>query len=778
MTENDVTVDLLLRSSPRASSPLSPSLSGPSQCLIVYSFFGSPCKSVCACPASSMSMSVDAQSAASAATLSLAAAAAAAAAAADEDSSLSHTRVASLSQAHRKDGAEDDSVLLLVPGTNVVATSIVAPPPSPQPLLPFDDAAPSTPVPSRPSSALTPPLTLPAARTLSSIAASSSSSLSAATAVHEALNSSDSGLHLSGEKPVRSLTGTLQPTPAPVPISRQLSRQSSNSDAPLPTRSTSVQPADVARVLRVTNEALSLRKQSLRHAAGSMTPPQPIDDVSTLRALLAFQNKEIAAYKQQITTLTTDNNRLAAELRAFPHSASEVNRVLSSLREERSRMDARIRALEGEKKVWAQQMRNLHGEMNSMEREWIKDRQRLEEAVRREEERNERLMADWDDREERIGALLRERKRETDEHDKLKADMRDVERRLEHAQAEYGRLVSAWREERLMGTEVEGRLRGEVYARLFGVMREVANKEAESREWEREMGRKKEVQLGVDELERRYVQLLAAVAERDELLSRLREDNRRLLAMMRHDSVARVRSMQLLDGSGSVRSAATAHPTTMHSTPRAVYPKPGNSHSGMSAVAVSSGHPITPSTFPSWAELEHKDAAVAAADEAQLAQHAHNSQRASTASSQAQRRWPAAALADGGHSTGEAATLRTSLPTSPSNAPPSSSSSSSSPSPVAGMSTAHRSSHIADGMTDSTVSGASSGGSSTGMRAPPTLLLTAPSTSTSASASPASMKSPTSFLSAFFASAAAALIPNSDQPTTSTANTPRRTVNE
>ena len=90
---------------------------------------------------------------------------------------------------------------------------------------------------------------------------------------------------------------------------------------------------------------------------------------------------------------------------------------------------------------------------------------------------------------------------ETSTTETLAEHMRDLERRLDHAQAEYAKLVSAWREERLMGSEVEGRLRGEVYTRLFAVTREVAQKEAESREWEREMGRKRQVQAGVEELE-------------------------------------------------------------------------------------------------------------------------------------------------------------------------------------------------------------------------------------------------------------------------------------
>ena len=680
------------------------------------------------------SMSADGQLAGSAALVS----SAAPTSFSESDGSLSHSRVASLSAAPRS-AVDEDGAPLLVPGTQVAATAVIASSPSPQPLLPLDDASPSTPAPSRPSSALTPPQSLPAARTLSSATAASGHSVAHSS---DALNTSDSGLHLSGEKPVRSLTGSLQPTPS-MPASRHLSRQSSNSDAPLPSRSNSVQAhPDAARVLRLTNEALSLRKQSLRHAAGSLTPPQSIDDVNTLRALLAFQNKEIAAYKQQITTLTTDNNRLAAEVRAFPHSASEVVRTISSLREERSRMDGRIRALESEKKVWAQQMRNLHGEMNSMEREWIKDRQRLEEAVRREEERNERLMAEWDGREERLNALVRERKREADEHDKLKADMRDVEKRLEHAQAEYTRLVNAWREERLMGSEVEGRLRGEVYARLFAVLREVADKEAESRGWEREMGRKRAVQAGVEELERRFLHLLAAVSERDELLNRLREDNRRLLAMMQDESVARVRSMQLLGGNSAGRIATT--------TPAPTSPPPHvdrghlnfSSDSSVSALSSFRVHPqsvvaqapvVRPVPFPAFDSRP----AASAADGVQSASGSHGLHPTFQAHSFPQR--PTAATAGGSdaatNSPGAATIVRISLPTF---APALSSSQSS---PVATNSTDSSSTHTM-----------------TALSAPPHSALLSPAAAVAAVKSPAS-----SFLSAFFASAAASLTSKAEQ---------------
>ena len=648
-----------------------------------------------------------------------------ASAAADGDSSLSHTRVASLSQLHRRDAAEDDSVLL-VPGTHVVASTIVAPPPSP---LPVDDSSPHAPTVSRPSSALAASFTLPAARSLSSTAASS----------FDALNTSDGGVQLSGEKPVRSLTGSLQPT-ASVPTSRQLSRQSSNSDATLPTRSSSVQPYDSARVLRVTNEALSLRKQSLRHAAGSLAPQQPIEDVNTLRALLSFQNKEIAAYKQQITTLTTDNNRLAAEVRAFPHSASEVNRVISSLREERTRMDGRIRALEGEKKVWAQQMRNLHGEMNSMEREWIKDRQRLEEAVRREEERNERLMADWDDREERMDAMARERKREVDEHDRLKVDIRVLEKRLEVAQAEYARVVNAWREERMMGSEVEGRLRGEVYSRLFAVLREVAEKEAESREWEREMGRKREVQVGVEEMERRYVRLLAAVGERDELLNRLQEDNRRLLAIMQDESRMRVRSMQSIHSSNVGRTADTSpqqmmSPAAAPAASHRIYDASHSSGAALSSSNVAQSTSVSnvlrmAVTSPPFAN--HKSADVVG--ESALPLNASSSaQRTGTDQSQLQR-LPSAA-GDGAAVAGPISAVvnsRTLFPTS-------ALLSFSSPSPPAAVSTTQPNGRVLDVVAESSAS----------IRQP--TLLASPASA------PQPLKSPTSFLSAFFTSAAATL---------------------
>ena len=623
---------------------------------------------------------------------------------------------------------EDDGAVLLVPGTHVAATAVIAAPPSPQPLQ-TDDAAPSTPtIPSRPSSALTAPLALPAARTFSSTATSASSFTSPTS--HDALNTSDNGLHLSGEKPVRSVTGSLQPTPS-VPVSRQLSRQSSSSDAPLPSRSVSAQPQqDSARVLRVTNEALSLRKQSLRHAVGSMTPPQPIEDVHTLRALLAFQNKEIAAYKQQITTLTTDNNRLAAEVRAFPHSASEVNRVISSLREERSRMEGRIRALDGDKKVWAAQMRHLHQEMNGMEREWIKDRQRLEEAVRREEERNERLMAEWDDREERINGLLRERKREQDELDKLRTDLRDMEKRLEHSQAEYARLVSAWREERLLGVEVEGRLRGEVYARLFAVMREVVQKEAESAEWEREMGRKRDVQAGVEELEKRYMTLINAVSERDELINRLREDTRRLVTIMQEDSAVRVRSFQVVDDNNPGNTPGVSR--SMQSAYNGVSNNNNNNVTAPSArvaqhAAVNSVH-VKPLPFPSL------DPAV------------------TTHLTSAQQHAP----------------LSSHPPPSPYSMP--------SP-PLAGSATQPGNQSLNSTQINSNSLSSTTTATST-LSIPPLSTATGcPSTSASASPSPAALKSPTAYLSAFFSSAASSLIASraEQQPAAAhTASTPRQ----
>ena len=659
--------------------------------------------------------------------------------ASDSDGSLSHSRVGSLSAAQRKEAAVegDDGAQLLVPGTHVTATSIITPSASLQPLpSPADDitAAPSipTPIPSRPSSALTPPLSLslPAARTFSSTANSAASI--AALNGHDALNTSDSGLHLSGEKPQRSVTGSLQPTP-PVPVSRQLSRQSSNSDAPLPSRPSSSQPQDAARVLRVTNEALSLRKQSLRHAAGSMTPPQPIEDVNTLRALLAFQNKEIGAYKQQITTLTTDNNRLAAEVRAFPHSASEVNRVISSMREERTRMDARIRALESDKKVWATQMRSLHSEMNNIEREWVKDRQRLEEAVRREEERNERLMAEWDNREERLAGLLRERKREAEEMERLKAELHDTEKRLEQSQAGYARLLAAWREERLMGSEVEGRLRGEVYARLFAVMREVADKEAESMEWEREMGRKKQVQAGVEELERRYTALMEAVSQRDELISRLREDNRRLIAMMQEDSAVKVRTMQTLDTDGLGRSAGPSRAPPARESHHTVHLRPVPFPSLETAVKAAQPNSAQPSAAQPVASSFHfQPPPHIAVTEANTA------------------------TATAGHEDANAARAQQ----------PSTSSMSS---PLAAGAATHRSGQQP---ADDAQAGSHTATTAT-LSIPPRLYTASPSASGTASASPAALKSSTAYLSAFFSSAAANLLNKAEQPAGSAASTPR-----
>ena len=665
----------------------------------------------------------------------------------DGDGLLSHTRGPSLGQpGHRSANvADDDGSALLVPGTSVVATTLLTPPPSPQPPLPPDDAASTAATPPRPTSA-TPPFTLPNARTLSSTAASASLSLSAG-GHGDALNTSDSGLQLSGEKPMRSLTGSLQPAPsAPsVSLSRQLSRQSSSSDAPLPSRSSTYQSqyqsgdSTAARVLRVTNEALSLRKQSLRHAAGSLLPTAPIEDVNTLRALLSFQNAEIASYKQQITQLTQDNNRLAAEVRAFPHSASEVTRVINSLREERTRMDGRIRALEAEKKVWAGQMRNLHGEMNSMEREWIKDRQRLEEAVRREEERNERLVNDWDEREERMNALVRERKREQEELDRCRAEGREMERRLEHAQAENARVVNAWREERLMGSEVEGRVRGEAYSRLFSVLREVAAKEAESREWEREMGRKREVQAGVEELERRYVQLLAAVDARDELLGRLREDNRRLLSMMRDESEARARSMRAAkDDSREDYTASSASPQQR-----------GLQHVG--------GHTdaLRPLPFPSL-DSEHEPLRPAAYGvQPSVSQP---SQPQSATMQQAYQRFaspPLVATLDGSSGTmaGAAGNLLTAAAAHSARAPlptsaPTLSSSTSQPRNT--LTTVFRAAPAqADGEVEDSTDHSSG-----------RTILTLPSPSAapaSASVSLASLRSPTAYLSAFFASAAATL---------------------
>ena len=665
----------------------------------------------------------------------------------DSDGPLSQPRVASLSQpGHRSAGvAEDDGSALLVPGTSVVATTLLTPPSSPQPPLPLDDVVTSAATPPRPTSA-TPPFTLPNARTLSSTAASASSSLSSG-GHGDALNSSDSGLHLSGEKPVRSLTGSLQPAPsAPsVSLSRQLSRQSSNSDAPLPSRSSTYQSqyhsgdSTTARVLRVTNEALSLRKQSLRHAAGSLLPTAPIEDVATLRALLSFQNAEIASYKQQITQLTQDNNRLAAEVRAFPHSASEVTRVINSLREERTRMDGRIRALEAEKKVWAGQMRNLHGEMNSMEREWIKDRQRLEEAVRREEERNERLVNDWDEREERMNALARERKREQEELDRCRAEGRELERRLEHAQAEYARVVNAWREERLMGSEVEGRVRGEAYSRLFRVLREVAAKEAESREWEREMGRKREVQAGVEELERRYVQLLAAVDARDELLGRLREDNRRLLSLMRDESEARAKAMRAVEGDRREQYTATAAPSQQR----------GLQHAG--------GHTdaLRPLPFPL---LDSEQELPRPAGHALQPSVTEASQSQPNATQLAYQRFappPLVAAFDGtsGVMAGPVGeSTRAQLPTS---------------APTLSSST----SQLRSTLTASKRAASAQGGdevedSSDQPSGRATLTLPSPSAApASASASLASLRSPTAYLSAFFASAAATLVsPRAEQP--------------
>ena len=302
------------------------------------------------------------------------------------------------------------------------------------------------------------------------------------------------------------------------------------------------------RPVKVTTEALSLRKQSLRHpstgsgsssssATGGVSAAD-ISDVTTLRALVAFQNREAASYKAQILSLTSENTKLAAELRAFPHSAAEVTRLLSSLRAEVKGLEGRVSVLQGEKRVWGVQMRNFHAEMSHMEKEWMRDRQRLEEAVRREEERNERMMIEWEAREEKMQQMQRDRRREQDEHQRLLSHAQAMERRLTSLQSEYTRVMAAWREERSNQQEVEGRMKSEMYVRLFALMKEVKEKERESQRWEAEMGGREDVRRGVEEMERRYLALMQGVRERDDLIAALKDDNSRLLQLVEDSSRA------------------------------------------------------------------------------------------------------------------------------------------------------------------------------------------------------------------------------------------------
>ena len=413
---------------------------------------------------------------------------------------------------------------------------------------------PSTPPPLRPSSAAFPP---PAVRATTLIPHSSDS------------YSPDGGLHHSGEKRASVYTSTSSINPPTAPPSRPPSRQLSTSDAPLPVRATSLlQPSSSSsqppsssisisepkrysvlspppdRPLKVTNEALSLRKQSLRHppTSSSSTPPLPLSqpsettDLSLLHRHVAFQDAEIASYKRQILALTSESARLAAELRAYPHSAAEVMRLLASLRGEVKGLEGRVGVLMGEKKVWGVKMKNFHAEMSHMEREYIKDRQRLEEALRREEERGERMRVEWEGREEKMQAMARERRREAEELEDMRGEARDMERRWMDVQAEYERMMAAWTEERTVRQEVEGRMKGEAYTTLFHLIKQVGEYERKSREWEREMGRREQLQRGLEELERRYTQAIDAVQERDGHIQQLRHDNTRLVTLLHEES--------------------------------------------------------------------------------------------------------------------------------------------------------------------------------------------------------------------------------------------------
>ena len=469
---------------------------------------------------------------------------------------------------------------------DAAAPTVLSPvPQSPLPPLstsfgPLDDA-PHTPQPSTPVSARTsflpPPPAIRAA--------------SAHTSYADAYTTSpDNGLHHSGEKRVAA---------ASTSSSRPPSRQMSTSDAALTLRSLPAPPSSSSssisisperpgpseRLIKVTTEALSLRKQSLRHpapssAASTSQASLDVSDLHTLRALITFQNKEIASYKNQILTLTSENTRLAAELRAYPHSAAEVARLLSSLRGEVKGLEGRVSVLMGEKKVWSVQMKNFHAEMSHMEKEWIKDRARLEEQLARAEERNERMLVEWEEREDKMSQLTRERRREQDDLDRARAEAREAERRWTELQEEHDRLLRAWREERVSQTEAEGRMKGAMYVRLFRLMQEVSEKERASEQWDREMGRREQVQRGVEELERRYLALIDGVRERDAAIERLTRDNERLASVLLEESAKGLAWFQhaaatTQPGPASATSSATpiSPPSSLRS-PRAGPPPP------------------------------------------------------------------------------------------------------------------------------------------------------------------------------------------------------------
>ena len=459
----------------------------------------------------------------------------------------------------RDSGGSPSTAADAPPAVEPASVSIVAPIPHALALLSTSSASvderphspqPLTPPPSRSTPSIPPPPALRAS-TLTSY-------------LSDAHNTSpDNGLHHSGEK--RAPASSYSAAPSTAPPSRPPSRQLSTSDAPIPIRSTSGQQLSAAaaqagvvisepkrgysvlspptdRPLKVTNEALSLRKQSLRHPPTSSSTPlslaHPSDtaDVSLLHRHIAFQDQEASAYKKQILSLTSENTRLAAELRAYPHSAAEMVRLLSSLRGEVKGLEGRVGVLMGEKKVWGVKMKNFHAEMSHMEREYIKDRQRLEEALRREEERGERMRLEWEGREDKMQAMMRERRREQEELDAMRLEAREMERRWVEVQGEYERMMAAWREERVTRQEVEGTMKGEMYSTLFALIKQVGEYERRSREWEREMGRREQLQRGLEELERRYTRCIDAVQERDRAIEQLREDNRRLIALLQEES--------------------------------------------------------------------------------------------------------------------------------------------------------------------------------------------------------------------------------------------------
>lgn len=217
--------------------------------------------------------------------------------------------------------------------------------------------------------------------------------------------------------------------------------------------------------------------------------------------------------------------------------------------------------------------------------------------------------------------------------------------------------------------------------------------------------------------------------------------------------MARVRSMQLLDSSSIGRNAATSSPLIASSTPhsRSAHSNNGDIHSHLSAqssfranqnagaVTVS----VMPVPFPS---LDSKEPAVTSADGAQSANSSHANHRQPAGPSHTQR--PA-----GVGSTGTTAAIRAPLPPS---------------SPSMSSSSSQRSGQHTDAV-------ANSGATLT----LPTLS-TFPHSPQSHSASPAALKSPTSFLSTFFSSAAASLTTKTEaqQPhsATATVHTPHNQV--